>query len=95
MRNDGNAIVAQMHLAFLLAHNELVDRVTGNDKTAAFKQARRTLCWLYQWILWNDFLRRITDEAVHARALQFVSGSTKKCGCDLKSHPLSDSHKES
>ena len=79
MRNDENAIVAQMHLAFVLAHNKLVDQATkmnrgpDKDRSAAFGQARRTLCWLYQWIVWNDFLRRITDEAIHAEALQLVS----------------------
>ena len=62
-RNDENAIVAQVHLAFLLAHNALV------DAGASFEAARRTLYWLYQWIVWNDYVFRITDEAVFSLAL--------------------------
>ena len=72
MRNDENAIVAQVQLAFLLAHNTLVDRAkdsNGVDGQAAFDLARRTLCWLYQWIVWNDFLHRVTAGSVHGIAL--------------------------
>ncbi|HEV7344571.1 MAG TPA: peroxidase family protein [Devosia sp.] len=62
-RNDENAIVAQVHLAFLLAHNALV------DAGASFDAARRTLFWLYQWIVWNDYVSRITEPAVFSLAL--------------------------
>ena len=47
MRNDENVIVSQIHLAFLLAHNTLVDRqVTRQpdiDRAIAFTRARKTL----------------------------------------------------
>ncbi len=77
MRNDENSIVSQLQLAFLLAHNTLVDRarvlakkekrkITDND---AFEQARRTLRWLYQHIVWNDFLPRIVVDDVYKAAL--------------------------
>lgn len=75
-RNDENAIVAQIHTAFLLAHNELVERASkqpgGNRLTGdqLFAKARRTLKWLYQWIVWNDFVRRICRETVHDIALK-------------------------
>ncbi|UBF29041.1 hypothetical protein K9N68_15085 [Kovacikia minuta CCNUW1] len=54
-RNDENLIVAQMHLAFLKFHNKLV------DKLGSFEEARKTVVWHYQWIVLNDFLRRILD----------------------------------
>lgn len=72
-RNDENAIVAQIHLAFTLAHNKLVDiaisKTPSISKAEAFNQARKTLRWLYQWIVWNDFLMRIADKSVHNAAL--------------------------
>ena len=54
-RNDENLIVAQMHVAFLKFHNKLV------DKLGSFEEARKTVVWHYQWIVLNDFLRRILD----------------------------------
>src|SRR5690606_6976451 len=74
-RNDENAIVAQIHLAFLKVHNLLVRTARGmaetspdpeEQKNAAqpsvlFERARNTLRWLYQWLVWHDFVRRLTD----------------------------------
>ncbi len=71
MRNDENGMVSQLQLAFLLAHNTLVDRaweVTA-DPDRAFDLARRSLRWLYQWVVWHDFLGRVLDPAIHAAAL--------------------------
>lgn len=65
MRNDENSLVAQVHLAFLLAHNKLVDRTAPQEGKAAFVKARKTLCWLYQWVVWNDFVKRISEREVH------------------------------
>jgi hypothetical protein len=63
-RNDENTIVAQLHLAFLLAHNKLVDR----GKT--FAEARRTLRQHYQWIVLHDFLKRVCDPKVVDRIIK-------------------------
>ncbi|WP_062465021.1 peroxidase family protein [Demequina soli] len=70
-RNDENVIVSQLQVAFLLAHNALMDRAVarGADRRAAFGQARTTLRRLYQWIVWHDFLRRVCDPDVWAQAL--------------------------
>ena len=80
MRNDENAIVAQFQLAFIKAHNTLIDRALaiglvkkGKD---AFEPARKVLRWLYQHIVWNDFLCRVTDEDVWSCALRL----TDVCG---------------
>jgi nucleoid-associated protein YgaU len=57
-RNDENLIVAQLHLAFLKAHNALV----AQDKT--FDEARRLLRQHYQHIIIQDFLKRVADPAI-------------------------------
>ncbi|MGH3936266.1 MAG: LysM peptidoglycan-binding domain-containing protein [Pseudonocardiaceae bacterium] len=54
-RNDENLIVAQLHLAFLKAHNRLV------DEGRTFEQARRILRQHYQHIVIHDFLPRVAD----------------------------------
>ncbi len=65
-RNDENSIVAQLQLAFILAHNQLVDRARMKGVKDPFEAARNTLRWLYQYIIWNDFIKRIClDEVVN------------------------------
>ncbi len=84
MRNDENAVVAQMHLAFILAHNKLVDRAKkihgSKDGMVLFSLARRTLCWLYQWVVWNDFLTLVTLQDVHKVALKRSGNGLWKLG---------------
>jgi nucleoid-associated protein YgaU len=63
-RNDENLVVSQLHLAFLKAHNMLVDQ--GNT----FQQARRLLRQHYQHIVIHDYLRRIADEEIIDGILQ-------------------------
>lgn len=57
-RNDENLILAQLHLAFLRAHNELV------DQGKSFSSARRQLRQHYQHIVLHDFLKRIVDPQI-------------------------------
>jgi hypothetical protein len=57
-RNDENTIIAQMQVAFLRAHNALVDEV------GTFGQARRLLRQYYQFVVLNDFLKRIADPQI-------------------------------
>jgi nucleoid-associated protein YgaU len=63
-RNDENLIVAQLHLAFLKAHNQLV----AQGRT--FEQARRLLRQHYQHLVIHDFLKRVADPKVVDRILQ-------------------------
>jgi hypothetical protein len=56
-RNDENLIVAQMHVAFIRAHNVLVER--GLSGSAAQTALRRR----YQWAVLHDFLPRICEKA--------------------------------
>ncbi|MCH9651544.1 MAG: peroxidase [Deltaproteobacteria bacterium] len=69
-RNDENVMVSQLQLAFLLAHNTLVDRAREVKPEGAFERARTTLRWLYQYISWNDFVFRIANNKVHGCALK-------------------------
>jgi Animal haem peroxidase len=58
-RNDENLIISQLHVAFLKAHNRLVDQ----GKT--FGQARQILRQHYQHMVLVDFLlRRVGDKVV-------------------------------
>ena len=63
-RNDENLIISQLHLAFLRAHNAIVD--TGQDFAAARKMLRQH----YQHIVLHDFLPRIADAAIVDDILQ-------------------------
>ena len=80
MRNDENSMVSQLHLAFLKAHNALVQRQVdadaGVDRGQAFDRARATLTRLYQWVVWNDFLKRIAVDEVLSCALKLE----ERCG---------------
>lgn len=76
-RNDENAIVSQLHLAFLLAHNTLVERAELERMDNPFEAARKRLLWLYQYVVWKDFLHRVTDLEIHRRALQPASAGTE------------------
>lgn len=74
-RNDENIIVAQLHLAFLLAHNVLVDEAAAQGMPKPFDAARQSLRRLYQWVVWKDYLRRICRPEVHADALRLKTGT--------------------
>lgn len=56
-RNDENLIVQQLHVAFLKAHNTLVDQL------GSFAAAREALILMYQSAVVDDFLHRICDKA--------------------------------
>jgi hypothetical protein len=57
-RNDVHLFVNQLHVAFLRAHNLIVDRLRadGVPEPGVFDEARRAAMWHYQWILVHDYL---------------------------------------
>jgi len=65
-RNDENTIVAQLHVAFLRAHNALVDQLKAHGRAGKlpFGQARRLLVQYYQYIVLHDFLPKIADPEI-------------------------------
>ena len=61
-RNDTHIFVSQLHLAGLRLHNRVVDhlrRSAAVPESAIFDEARRTVSWLYQWVIVNDYLPRL------------------------------------
>lgn len=72
-RNDENRIIGNMQVAFLRAHNTLVDRAGGD-----FEQARRALRWLYQFVVWNDFVKRIVNDEIWEQSLILDTSKGRK-----------------
>lgn len=63
-RNDENLILAQLHVAFLRAHNAIVKMLQNVDKGPAFEKARTILRQHYQWIVIHDFLKKVADPVI-------------------------------
>jgi hypothetical protein len=58
-RNDENLVIAGLHAAFLLFHNNSVDLVRSegySDPDEVFARARRLLTWHYHWLIVREFL---------------------------------------
>ncbi|MDQ6727312.1 MAG: heme peroxidase family protein [Actinomycetota bacterium] len=70
-RNDVHVIVSQLTLAFLRFHNAVVDylRRRSFPEAGLFAEAQRLVRWHYQWIVMNDYLRRIAGSDVLGRVL--------------------------
>lgn len=68
-RNDENLFVAQLHLAFVRLHNQIVDSAhlhdgPVSDKDALFEWARRQVQFTYQWLVLNVFLPTVCDPEI-------------------------------
>lgn len=65
-RNDVHLFVNQLHVAYLRAHNAVVDRLRagGTPEAAVFEEARRTLTWHHQWVVLHDFLPGLVGPGV-------------------------------
>jgi hypothetical protein len=73
-RNVDNLLLRQLHVLFLKFHNEAVGQLQTNADLKAlgdslghgsvFEQARRLVCWHYQWIIRHDYLPRILHNDV-------------------------------
>jgi hypothetical protein len=60
-RNDSHALMSQMHLAFVHAHNAFVDQLRrrGTSASDIFEDAARELRWHYQTVILREFLPRL------------------------------------
>ena len=66
-RNDENAIICQLHIAFVRFHNEVVRQLKAAGRVAnLFEAARNEVRWTYQRILIEDFLPRLVRADVRA-----------------------------
>jgi hypothetical protein len=59
-RNDENMMIAGLHCAFILFHNNAVDWVRTNEGLTnpadVFAEAKRLTTWHYQWMILHEFL---------------------------------------
>jgi len=71
-RNDVHAFMAGLQVAFIHAHNRLVDRLRadGVPESELFDDARRALTWHYQWVILNDFLPNLVGQAMTENVLR-------------------------
>jgi hypothetical protein len=67
-RNDEHVILAGLHAAFLMFHNEAVDYVAARNRRAStdeiFREAQRLTRWHYQWIIVHEFLPQIIGQTL-------------------------------
>ena len=67
-RDDENAIINQLQLAFLQFHNRVADHVKTKIKLKApgeiFTEAQRIVRWHYQWMIIHEFLTKTCGEDV-------------------------------
>ena len=61
-RNDENLVLSQLHLAFMLFHNQVVVHLHGKDPALGsgelFVKARKLVTRHYQWCILHDYLDR-------------------------------------
>jgi len=64
-RSDENLLIAQTHVAFIKFHNAIASEIGGSaDKTAIYKEARRTAIRHYQYLILRDLLPKIVRKSV-------------------------------
>lgn len=86
-RNDENLIVSQLQLTFQRLHNRVLELLDGRTPPELggrelFDEAQRITRWFYQQVVWNDFIGRIVDPAIFAKAIQIAADGTVTYGLD-------------
>jgi hypothetical protein len=63
-RNDENLMIAGLHCAFILFHNNAVDWARSHDFTgdSTFAKARQLTTWHYHWLVLHEFLPQIMGQ---------------------------------
>jgi hypothetical protein len=79
-RNDQTLIILQLHVAFQMFHNKLVDlmRKSGVPRASVFESARRMARWHYQWMVIHEFLPAIVGKSTADSVYQEVSTGAPK-----------------
>jgi hypothetical protein len=78
-RNLENLLVMQIHVLFILFHNEAVERCHDDEfkrlplPKETFERAQQLVRWHYQWLVREYFLRQIG----HAKVLQDMDDANK------------------
>ena len=70
-RNDVHAFMTGLQVAFIGAHNRLVDRLRADGVAEAdlFEDARLALNWHYQWVILHDLLPNLVGEQMTASVI--------------------------
>ena len=78
-RNDENVIVSQFQLSMLRLHNAVYGQLMGVDPNNAaaefpidgkkFHEAQRVVRWFYQYVVWNDFVKRLIKNDIWSSVL--------------------------
>jgi len=65
-RNDENMMIAGIHSAFILAHNNAVDLLKSQHvpTSSLFAEARRLVTWHYHWLIVHEFLPLFVGQAM-------------------------------
>ena len=67
-RNDEHVILAGLHAAFLMFHNEAVDYVAARNRRWStdeiFREAQRLVRWHYQWMIVHEFLPQVIGQSL-------------------------------
>ena len=65
-RNDENMMIAGIHSAFILAHNNTVDLLKSQHVPTSeqFARARQLLTWHYHWLILHEFLPLFVGQAM-------------------------------
>jgi hypothetical protein len=67
-RNDESVMIAGLHAAFLLFHNQALDLVRSQRSSVsddeAFREARRLTTWHYHWMILHEFLPLFVGRAM-------------------------------
>ena len=71
-RNDVHAFMTGIQVAFIRAHNRLVDRLRadGVAESDLFEDARLALIWHYQWVILEDFLPTLVGREMSRSVLR-------------------------
>jgi Animal haem peroxidase len=73
-RNDENLMIAGLHAAFILFHNNAVDRVRRQNRgirtLGAFREARKLTTWHYHWLILKEFLPLFVGQETVDRVLR-------------------------
>jgi hypothetical protein len=74
-RNDVHFILTHLHLAFVRFHNAVVDHLRAQQPppTDLFTEAQRLTRWHYQWVVVEEYLRKLVapdvlDDVLHVDA---------------------------
>ena len=71
-RNDENLIISQLHLAFMKFHNRVMQELFDNGLKEPFAEAQRIVRWHYQYVVINDFLRRIVGQETFDKVFPII-----------------------